>query len=125
MISPFAGPMSVAAAHELAAALKVIADPARLRIVSLLAAAADGATVAELTERTWLQQPTVSYHLETLARAGLVQREDQPRVGGGWPVTVNRLDRDAFADLAWLLTPPKGSSAVSTDLIDRGEGLLT
>lgn len=105
MISPFAGPMSVAEAHELAAALKAVADPARLRIVSLLAAA-KSATVGELTARTWLQQPTVSHHLKILARAGLVEREEQRGADGGtWSVTTNRLDRDAFADPGLAAAP--------------------
>lgn len=105
MISPFAGPMSCAEAHELAAALKAVADPARLRLVSLLAAA-EAASVAELTARMWMGQSTVSHHLGILARAGLVEREElcEP---GTWSVTANRLDRDAFADLAGLLVPPK------------------
>lgn len=106
MISPFAGPMSVAEAHELAAALKAVADPARLRLVSLLAAA-EAASVAELTARMWMGQSTVSHHLGILARAGLVEREEQRTDGGTWSVTANRLDRGAFADLAGLLIPPK------------------
>lgn len=103
MISPFAGPMSVAEAHELATALKAVADPARLRPVSLLAAA-EAASVAELTARMWMGQSTVSHHLKILARAGLVQREEQ-RTAGTWSVTATRLDRGAFADLAGLLDP--------------------
>ncbi len=60
----------------LAARLKALADPARLRLVSLLAAAPDGeACVCDLTEPLGLAQPTVSHHLKVLHDAGLLTRE--------------------------------------------------
>ena len=71
-------PLSADEAEEMAAALRVVADPARLRLISLLAEA-DEACVCELTEPLGLTQPTVSHHLRVLADAGLVQREQRGR----------------------------------------------
>jgi ArsR family transcriptional regulator len=73
-------PLGAAEAEEMAAALKVIADPARLQLVSLLAAASDQeACVCDLTEPLGLSQPTVSHHLKVLADSGLVEREQRGR----------------------------------------------
>ncbi|MEA2579897.1 MAG: ArsR family transcriptional regulator, arsenate/arsenite/antimonite-responsive transcriptional [Actinomycetota bacterium] len=73
-------PIDADEAEDMASALKVIADPARLRLVSLLAAAADQeACVCDLTAPLGLTQPTVSHHLKVLADAGLVQREQRGR----------------------------------------------
>ena len=72
--------LSSAEAEEMAAALKVIADPARLRLVSLLAASGNQeACVCDLTEPLGLSQPTVSHHLRVLADAGVVEREQRGR----------------------------------------------
>lgn len=63
-------------AEVLAARLKALADPARLRLVSLLAASPDGeACQCDLTEPLGLSQPTVSHHLKVLYQAGLVAKE--------------------------------------------------
>jgi ArsR family transcriptional regulator, arsenate/arsenite/antimonite-responsive transcriptional repressor len=63
-------------ARRLAEAFGVLADPARLRLLSLLAAQPDGeACVCELTGPLGLAQPTVSHHLRLLHSAGLVSRE--------------------------------------------------
>lgn len=71
-----AEPLGAEEAIGLARVLKAIADPARLRIVSLLAAHEGGeACVCDLTEPLGLSQPTVSHHLKTLVEAGLVRRE--------------------------------------------------
>lgn len=71
-----AAPLDADDAVGLAAVLKAIADPARLRVISLLAAHTGGeACVCDLTEPLGLSQPTVSHHLKTLVDAGLVQRE--------------------------------------------------
>ena len=62
-------------AEDLARTLKVLADPARLRIISMIAAHADGeACVCDLTEPLGLSQPTVSHHVKVLADAGFVTR---------------------------------------------------
>ncbi len=69
-------PISAADAVGLAGVLKAIADPARLRVLSLVAARDGGtACVCDLTEPLGLAQPTVSHHLKTLVEAGLLTRE--------------------------------------------------
>jgi ArsR family transcriptional regulator len=68
-------------AERLAAALRVLADPSRLRLLSLIQAQADAeACVCHLTEPLGLSQPTVSHHLKVLRDAGLVEREQR----GSW-----------------------------------------
>ncbi len=67
-------------AERLAAALRVLADPARLRLLSLLGAHPNGeACVCELTGPIGLSQPTVSHHLKVLTDAGLIGREKRGR----------------------------------------------
>jgi ArsR family transcriptional regulator, arsenate/arsenite/antimonite-responsive transcriptional repressor len=62
-------------ADNLARALKALADPARLRLISIVAAS-DGAEacVCDLTEPLGLSQPTVSHHLKVLVEAGFLTR---------------------------------------------------
>ena len=68
-----------AEAVRLAVVLKALAEPNRLRLVSLIAAnAPDGATcVCDLIEPVGLSQPTVSHHLRVLTDAGLLAREQR------------------------------------------------
>lgn len=69
-------PLSARDAADLAGVLKAIADPARLRLLSMVAAHDGGeACVCDLTEPLGLAQPTVSHHLKVLVRAGLLTRE--------------------------------------------------
>jgi ArsR family transcriptional regulator, arsenate/arsenite/antimonite-responsive transcriptional repressor len=76
-----AGPLEATDAAQLAGALKVLADPARLRILSLIQSQPSGeACVCHLTEPLGLTQPTVSHHLRVLREAGLVEREQR----GSW-----------------------------------------
>jgi ArsR family transcriptional regulator, arsenate/arsenite/antimonite-responsive transcriptional repressor len=68
-------------AEQLAGALKAIADPSRLRLLSLIQSQPDHeACVCHLTEPLGLTQPTVSHHLKVLLAAGLVEREQR----GSW-----------------------------------------
>ncbi|GMQ86190.1 MAG: metalloregulator ArsR/SmtB family transcription factor [Acidimicrobiia bacterium] len=75
-----AEPLEHAEADELAAGFKVLADPVRLRLLSLVANAPDGelcaCDVVDLIERS---QPTVSHHLSILTDAGLLAREQRGR----------------------------------------------
>ncbi len=65
-----------AQAEELAAAFRAVADPARLRLLSLIAAQPEGeACVCHLLRPLGLSQPTVSHHLKLLHAAGLLGRE--------------------------------------------------
>jgi ArsR family transcriptional regulator, arsenate/arsenite/antimonite-responsive transcriptional repressor len=69
-------PLTQAEAEQLAAAFRAIADPTRLRLISLLASAPGGeACVCDLVEPLGLSQPTVSHHLKLLYEAGLLGRE--------------------------------------------------
>jgi ArsR family transcriptional regulator len=84
----------------LAQRLKALADPARLRALSLvLASGEEGCCVCDMTSPLRLTQPTVSHHLKVLHEAGLVTREQR----GVW--AYFRADRDALADVAGALTP--------------------
>jgi ArsR family transcriptional regulator len=77
----FAGALEQSEADQLAAALKVLAEPARLRLLSLIQAQPDHeACVCHLTEPLGLSQPTVSHHLKVLLEAELVEREQR----GSW-----------------------------------------
>jgi ArsR family transcriptional regulator len=68
-------------ADELARVFKVLAEPARLRLLSLIQAQPDGeACVCHLVEPLGLSQGTVSHHLKTLLDAGLVTRDQR----GSW-----------------------------------------
>jgi ArsR family transcriptional regulator len=68
--------MSAEDAERTARTLKALADPARLRLLSIIAAHDGGeACVCDLTEPVGLSQPTVSHHLKVLTEAGFVTRE--------------------------------------------------
>ena len=76
-----ASPIDVAQADLLAASLKALADPSRLRLLSLIQAQPESeACVCHLTEPLGLTQPTVSHHLRVLLDAGLVTRDQR----GSW-----------------------------------------
>jgi ArsR family transcriptional regulator len=68
-------PLSPEDAQALARTLKALADPTRLRLVSLVAAHGGEACVCDLTEPVGLTQPTVSHHLKVLVEAGLMSRD--------------------------------------------------
>nr|WP_157735597.1 metalloregulator ArsR/SmtB family transcription factor [Pseudofrankia inefficax] len=98
-------PLSAAEADQLAAVLKAIAVPARLRILSMIYARDGGeACVCELTEPLGLTQPTVSHHLKVLVDAGLISREKR----GVW--AYYRPVPHAMAALAAMLTPTVSAS---------------
>lgn len=67
-------------ATDLAAAFKVLSDPVRLRLLSLIATAPNGeACACDLVEPLGRSQPTVSHHLSVLTDAGLLTREKRGR----------------------------------------------
>jgi ArsR family transcriptional regulator len=69
-------PISAPEADELAGAFKALADPVRLRLLSLIANAPDGtACSCDLEEPVGKTQSTVSHHLSILADAGLITKE--------------------------------------------------
>ena len=98
-------PLDADQAEQMAAALRVIADPARLRLVSILSAAETGeACVCDLTAPLGLSQPTVSHHLKVLADAGLVSREQR----GKW--AYYRMVPERLELLRAALAPTKEGS---------------
>lgn len=85
-------------AAELAGVFKALADPARLRIVSLIASAEAGEVCAcELPATLERSQPTVSHHLSLLVAAGVLEREQR----GKW--AWYRLRPQRVAAIAQLL----------------------
>jgi ArsR family transcriptional regulator len=91
-------PLSADAAERIAPLLKAIADPVRLRLLSLVASHADGeACVCDLNDAFELSQPTISHHLKLLHEAGLLDREKR----GVW--VYYRVRADALRDVAGLL----------------------
>ena len=73
---------------------KALSDPARVRIVNLLAGSGEPVCACELYEPLGLSQPTVSHHLKKLTEAGLLEREQR----GKW--AYFSLRRDAVETLA-------------------------
>ncbi|MFS0733868.1 metalloregulator ArsR/SmtB family transcription factor [Microbacterium sp. 1P10UB] len=68
-------PLTQSDAEQLAQTLKALADPARLRLLSIVAASTDQeACVCDLIEPVGLSQPTVSHHLKVLTEAGFLTR---------------------------------------------------
>ena len=91
-------------AVELAAAFKALADPARLRLFSMVASIADGeACACDLVEPLGRSQPTVSHHLSVLVEAGLLSREQR----GKW--AYFRAVPERLAMLRDVLGPPTSS----------------
>jgi ArsR family transcriptional regulator len=89
-------------ATRLAGAFGALADPARLRLLSMIAASeGQEACVCDLTAPVGLSQPTVSHHLKVLLEAGLVRREQRGR-WAYYRVVPERLDalREALATRA-------------------------
>ncbi len=73
---PLVDGMTAEDATELARVLKALADPARLRLLSLIAGSPTAAACAcDLTEPLGLSQPTVSHHLKVLVDAGFLDRD--------------------------------------------------
>jgi ArsR family transcriptional regulator, arsenate/arsenite/antimonite-responsive transcriptional repressor len=82
------------AAGELAAVMKAMADPVRLRLLSLIASHHGGEVcVCELTEHFDVSQPTISHHLKKLKEVGLVDSERRATWVYYWiiPAAMNRL----------------------------------
>lgn len=68
-------PLTAEEAEHLAVTMKALADPTRLRLLSIVAASNDSeACVCDLIEPVGLSQPTVSHHLKILTAAGFLER---------------------------------------------------
>jgi ArsR family transcriptional regulator len=90
---------SLADDEAAAAALmfKALADPARVRLVNLLATSDEPVCACELIPSMSLAQPTVSHHLKKLTEAGLLEREQR----GKWAYFT--LNREALRRLAAII----------------------
>lgn len=70
--------ISPAEAEELADDFKVLADPVRLRLLSIIASVPEGEACAyDLIDPIGRSQATVSHHLSILTKAGLITREQR------------------------------------------------
>jgi ArsR family transcriptional regulator len=100
---PLAGPsLSAEEAEATAQLFRVLGDPARVKIVNLLATSGKPVCVCELIEPLGLTQPTVSHHLKKLTEAGLLVREQR----GVWAYYT--LDEDALSQLGTLVETKGG-----------------
>jgi ArsR family transcriptional regulator len=93
--APLASPaLSAEEAVATAELFKALGDPARVRIMNVLAGADDAICACEFEPTLGLSQPTVSHHLKKLTDAGLLEREQR----GKW--AYFSLKRDAVEQLA-------------------------
>ena len=91
-------PLSREQAEQVAPLLKALADPVRLRLMSLVASHPGGeACVCDLTDAFHLSQPTISHHLKVLHESGLLDREKR----GVW--VYYRARTGALANLGALI----------------------
>lgn len=89
-----------AEAEAIAARLKAVADPSRLRMLSMLSAADGEICVCDLADAIEVSQPTASHHAKVLVGAGLIAREQRGRSA------FYRLVPGALEQLGGLLREP-------------------
>ncbi len=93
-----AQPLTQAQADQIAPLLKALADPVRLRLISLVASHAGGeACVCDLNDAFDLSQPTISHHLKVLHDAGVLDRDKR----GVW--AYYKIRPEALASIAALV----------------------
>jgi ArsR family transcriptional regulator, arsenate/arsenite/antimonite-responsive transcriptional repressor len=94
-------PLGQAGADELAPLFKALADPARLRLLSLIACHDGGEScVCDLLGDFDMTAPSVSYHLKVLREAGLIGSERR----GTW--VYYRVNPDVMVRMSAVLAPP-------------------
>lgn len=92
------GNLTTAEAADVAALFRVLGEPARLQLLSLIAAQpGEEVRACELVESLGLSQPTVSHHLKVMYEAGLLTKERR----GNW--IYYRIVRDRLAFLRKVL----------------------
>jgi ArsR family transcriptional regulator len=102
---PLAAPaLSSEEAEATARLFASLGDPARVKILNLLATSLEPVCVCNLTRPLGLSQPTVSHHLKRLVEAGLLDREQR----GKW--AFFSLNREAVSKLAGLIDLEGGCS---------------
>jgi ArsR family transcriptional regulator, arsenate/arsenite/antimonite-responsive transcriptional repressor len=95
-------PLSAEQADQVSTLLKALADPARLRLMSLITSHEGGeACVCDLNDAFDLSQPTISHHLKVLYEAGLLDREKR----GVWVYYTARTD--VLTSLVKLISPAR------------------
>jgi len=96
-----AEPLTMEQAEQVAPLLKALADPVRLRLLSLVACHEGGeACICELNDVFELSQPTISHHMKVLGDAGLVDRDKR----GVW--VYYKIGPQALASLGTLIGCP-------------------
>ena len=96
-----AQPLAAEQAEQVAPLLKALADPVRLRLMSLVASHEGGeACICDLNSAFDLSQPTISHHMKVLHDAGLVDRDKR----GVW--VYYRARTQALASLGTLIGCP-------------------
>ena len=94
-------PLPAAGAEELAALFKAVADPVRLRLLSMIACHPGGEScVCDLTPAFDMTAPSISYHLKILREAGLITSERR----GTW--VYYRVMPEVMARMSAVLAPP-------------------
>src|SRR3984957_8227800 len=92
--SVLGAPLDAGDAADLARGFTALADPVRLRVLSMLAAAREGEVcVCDFVGPLGKSQPTISHHLKILGEAGLVHGDRRGKWGG------YSLDRERLASL--------------------------
>ena len=91
-------------AETLSAVFKALADPTRVRILNMLINADASVCVCDFTPHLGLSQPTVSFHLAKLRKAGLIDREQR----GTW--AYFSLNREALGRVAHVLDLEGGTT---------------
>jgi ArsR family transcriptional regulator len=95
-------PLDEAGADDLAELLKALADPVRLRVLSIIATSPSGEVCAcDLPGLLDRSQPTMSHHLGQLVKAGILERDQR----GKW--AWFRLRRERLAGLGDVLAPAR------------------
>ena len=101
-------PLSPSGADELAPLFKAVADPMRLRLLSLIACHDGGEScVCDLTAAFDVTAPTISYHLKILREAGLISAERR----GTW--VYYRINPQVMARMSDVLVPQPAASATA------------
>lgn len=99
-----AAPLARDDAENLSRILKALADPARLQLLSRVASSDEAVCACDLNDAVGLSQPTVSHHLSTLVKAGILAREKR----GVW---------------AYYTVVPGALAALASVLAHAGEGV--
>jgi ArsR family transcriptional regulator len=114
--APLAAPLLSDEEAEASATLfRALGDPARVRILNVLATSGGSVCVCELVEPLALSQPTVSHHLKKLVDAGLLDREQR----GKW--AYYSINPEAAEQLAGLLDLSSDTGTVPVSEVSRRE----